>query len=276
MEGGAMRGLFTCGVIDVLMENSITFDGGIGVSAGAVFGCNYKSQQIGRPYRYNTLYCNDPRYCSIRSLITTGDLYGADFCYRELPDRLDIFDTETFNNNPMEFYVVATDLKSGKPVYHKCSEGKENDIQWMRASASMPLVSRPVEIEGKVYLDGGMSDSIPFAYFESIGYKRNLVILTQPRDYVKKYNPAAALMRLLMKDYPKVAEVMSERHNIYNQQLEDLRKSEKEGLAFVISPPSPLNIGRVEKDPNKLRQVYRIGRQTAVSHLNEIISFLNQ
>ena len=276
MEGGAMRGLFTCGVIDVLLENGIIFDGGIGVSAGAVFGCNYKSQQIGRPYRYNTLYCNDPRYCSIRSLITTGDLYGADFCYRELPDRLDVFDTDTFSNNPMEFYVVATDLENGKPVYHKCSDGKEKDILWMRASASMPLVSRPVEIEGRYYLDGGMSDSIPFAYFESIGYRRNLVILTQPRGYVKKYNPAAALMRILIKEYPRVAEVMSERHTIYNQQLKDLLESEKEGFAFVISPPSPLNIGHTEKDPNKLRQIYRIGRQSATDRLYEIRAFLNQ
>ena len=138
LEGGAMRGMFTCGVIDVLMENGIRFDGAAGISAGAVFGCNYKSRQIGRPVRYNKNYCKDPRYCSDRSLIKTGDLYGADFCYRELPDVLDPFDRETFKNDPMEFYIGATDVKTGKAVYHKCTDGGEDDLLWMRASASMP------------------------------------------------------------------------------------------------------------------------------------------
>ena len=148
MEGGAMRGMFTCGVIDVLMENGARFDGAAGISAGAVFGCNFKSRQIGRAIRYNKKYCADPRFCSFRSLIKTGDMYGADFCYRELPDLLDPFDRETFRTDPMEFYVGATDVSTGKCVYHKCVDGGHTDIQWMRASASMPLVSRPVSVDG--------------------------------------------------------------------------------------------------------------------------------
>ena len=129
LEGGAMRGLFTCGVIDVFMENGIDFDGAVGISAGAVFGCNYKSRQIGRPRRYNEKYCRDKRYCSIRSLITTGDLYGADFCYRLLPDELDPFDREAFKNDPMEFYVGATDVKTGECVFHTCSDGEDADMK---------------------------------------------------------------------------------------------------------------------------------------------------
>ena len=141
MEGGAMRGLFTAGVIDVMMEKEIEFDGAIGVSAGAAFGCNYKSKQIGRALRYNINDCKDKRYCSMKSLITTGNLYGAEFCYHELPDKLDIFDCETFENNPMEFYLVCTDVLTGKPIYKKCEKADYDCLEWMRASASMPLAS---------------------------------------------------------------------------------------------------------------------------------------
>ena len=146
MEGGAMRGMFTCGVIDVLMRHGITFDGAAGISAGAVFGCNFKSGQVGRPIRYNKKYCADPRYCSVRSLIRTGDLYGADFCYRELPDELDVFDRIAFRDNPLQFFVGATDVQTGKSVYHLCTDGGSEDMLWFRASASMPVVSRPVRI----------------------------------------------------------------------------------------------------------------------------------
>ena len=142
MEGGAMRGLFTCGVIDVFMEQGIEFDGAAGISAGAVFGCNFKSGQIGRPLRYNKNYSKDPRYCSIRSLLKTGDLYGVQFCYHELPEKLDPFDAEAFRNNPMAFYVGATDVATGKSVFHKCSDGGRMDIEWMRASSSMPVVPK--------------------------------------------------------------------------------------------------------------------------------------
>lgn len=165
LEGGAMRGLYTAGVLDVLMENGIYTDGAVGVSAGAAFGCNYKSRQIGRSLRYNCKYCRDPRYISLLSLIRTGDLYNAQFCYYEIPEKLDPFDTAAFAASPMEFYVVATDVTTGKPAYHLCRDGGRDDIEWMRASASMPLVSRVVEIGGGLYLDGGISDSIPLEWF---------------------------------------------------------------------------------------------------------------
>jgi predicted patatin/cPLA2 family phospholipase len=166
LEGGAMRGLFTAGVLDVLMENGIVCDGMVGVSAGATFGCNYKSKQIGRTLRYNLKYCRDKRYCSFSSLIKTGDLYGADFCYRQIPNELDIFDTKAFLENPMEFYIVCSDIDSGKPLYYKYEKSDDRDLEYMRASASMPLVSRIVEIDGKRLLDGGMTDSIPLQFSE--------------------------------------------------------------------------------------------------------------
>ena len=195
LEGGAMRGMFTAGVLDVLMEAGVAVDGAVGVSAGAAFGCNYKSRQIGRAIRYNMTYCRDPRYCSLRSLVRTGDLYGVDFCYRVIPMELDPFDVETFARNPMPFYAVCTDLRTGKPVYHLLQNGGEEDMAWIRASASMPMVSRIVRLDGHELLDGGIADSIPLRFFESIGYERNIVVLTQPQGFIKKRTIFAAFAR---------------------------------------------------------------------------------
>ncbi len=274
MEGGAMRGMFTCGVIDVFMENGITFDGAVGISAGAVFGCNYKSRQIGRPLRYNKNYCKDKRYCSISSLIKTGDLYNADFCYRELPDELDPFDTDTFEKDPMVFYVGATDVKSGKCIFHKCSDGKQEDIQWMRASASMPLVSKIVKIGNEQLLDGGIADSIPLKFMESEGYDRNVVILTQPKGYAKSKNKLMPLIRILLKDYPLMVDAMEKRHVMYNHEVKDIETKEARGQVFVIRPPESLHIGRIEKDPNELQRVYEIGRKEALKNLEAMKAFL--
>ncbi len=274
MEGGAMRGLFTCGVTDVLMENGIPFDGAAGISAGAVFGCNYKSGQIGRAVRYNKKYCGDARYCSLRSLIRSGDLYGADFCYRELPDELDVFDRQTFRASAMAFYVGATDAETGRCVYHECRDGGEKDMLWFRASASMPMVSRPVRIDGHLYLDGGISDAVPYSYMERQGYDRNLIVLTQPKGYRKKPAAGLPLIRLMLRRFPKTAEAMEMRHAMYNEQMEALDRKEAEGSSLVIRPPEKLRIGHMEKNPEELERVYRIGRQEAEKHLSEIRQWL--
>ena len=274
MEGGAMRGMFTCGVIDILLENDIRFDGAAGISAGAVFGCNFKSKQIGRPFRYNIKYCRDPRYCSIRSLIKTGDLYGADFCYRELPDVLDPFDRETFRSNPLEFYIGATDVNTGKCLYHLCSDGGETDIKWMQASASMPLVSKPVAVDGHLLLDGGISDAVPYRYMEEIGYNRNLIIMTQPKGYKKSRSKALPLMKMMLHKYPAVEEAMAVRHEMYNRQMEEINEREQKGSAFVIRPAEALGISRTEKNPEELERVYKAGRREAERVLPELKRFL--
>ena len=276
LEGGAMRGLFTAGVMDVLMENGIVFDGIVGVSAGAAFGCNYKSGQIGRVLRYNTTYCQDWRYCSFRSLIKTGDLYGADFCYHELPEQLDLFDDEAFQKNAADFYAVCTDCESGEPVYKKIQSAQYTDLEWIRASASMPLVSRIVDINGQKLLDGGIADSIPLRFMENSGYANNVVVLTQPRSYRKKKNSLLPLMKLALKKYPKVVDAMARRHINYNETLDYIRKQEQAGKVFVISPDEKLDIGRTEKDPDKLRAVYAIGRKAAEAKLGELKRFLHQ
>ena len=272
MEGGAMRGMFTCGVLDVLMENGISFDAAAGISAGAAFGCNFKSKQIGRAIRYNKKYSNDPRFCSIRSLLKTGDLFGVDFCYRELPDVLDPFDRDTFRDDPTDFYIGATDVATGKCVFHKCTDGGEKDLKWMQASASMPVVSRPVSVDGYVLLDGGISDSVPYRYMEELGYRHNLIILTQPESYRK--SKASPVMKLLLRKYPAIAKAMEVRHEMYNRQMEEIKEREQSGEAFVIRPSEPLGISRTERDPDMLERVYRIGRGCAESALPELKRFL--
>lgn len=261
MEGGAMRGMFTAGVIDVFMEKGIEFDGAVGVSAGAVFGCNLKSHQIGRAIRYNKNYCKDRRYVSYRAWLKTGDLYPAEFDYVELPTKLDIFDFETYRNCPMDFYVVATDAVTGKPVYKLCNTGDAKDIQWMRASASMPVFSIPVEIDGGVYSDGGTSDSIPLKFMEEKGYEKILVITTRPKEYRKKPYPCMWFIRKLLKGFPALADAMEIRHIMYNDTVEYINEREKSGEIFVIRPNQNLKVKPAEKNPDNLEAVYQLGRK---------------
>ena len=276
LEGGAMRGLFTAGVLDVWMENGIEMDGAIGVSAGAVFGCNYQSKQIGRTLRYNLRFCHDWRYCSLRSLLLTGDLYGAKFCYYTLPLELDLFDYEGYAANPHPFYVVCTDVETGEAVYQHCPRADGVYRDWFRASASMPLASRPVEMDGRKYLDGGIADSVPIRYFEKIGYERNVVVLTQPEDFVKEPSRGLPLMKKLLHRYPKLAETLERRHEIYNETSVYIKQREEAGAAFVIRPPETLGISRTEHNPEKLRQVYEMGRAEAQRTLEALKAFLQQ
>ena len=275
MEGGAMRGMFTAGVLDVLMENGLVTDGAIGVSAGAVFGCNYKSHQIGRVIRYNTEYCNDKRYASFKNLVKTGNLYSEQFCYHEVPEKLDPFDEAAFAASPMDFFVVCTDVKTGEPIYHKCRKGDAEDVLWMEASASMPLAAKIVKIGHYGLLDGGVADSIPVRFFESIGYKRNLIILTQPKCYIKKKNKFLPAIRARYFRYPAFVEAVADRHERYNETLSYISMLEQSGKDYVIRPPIPLEIGAMERDPAQLRRVYETGRAVAQIQVEKIRDFLN-
>lgn len=275
LEGGAMRGMFTAGVIDVMMENGIDFDGAIGVSAGAAFGCNYKSKQVGRVIRYNMKYCADRRYSGIGSLIKTGNIFSTDFAYGEVPLKFDVFDFETYQSNPMDFYVVCTDIETGKAVYHNYGGKDDHCFDWIRASASMPIVSQIVDIDGRKLLDGGIADSIPVKYFEELGYRKNVVVLTQPENYQKKKNRLMPLIRLKYRRYPKLVETMANRHLVYNAALDYIKDRERQGALFVIRPKEKLKIGKVEKNPDKLKEVYDIGRETAAAQIQAIKDFLN-
>lgn len=275
LEGGAMRGLFTSGIIDVMMDAGIEPDGLIGVSAGAAFGCNYKSRQKGRAIRYNKMFARDKRYCSWQSWLKTGNLYNAEFGYHIIPAKYDIFDDEAFDKNPMEFYVVCTDVETGKPIYKKLEKATPLTYDWIRASASMPLASRVVELEGKKVLDGGVADSIPLAFFESIGYEHNVVILTQPDGYIKEHNRLMPLMRLGLKKYPQMIEAMDKRHLMYNEEVEYVRQGEREGRCLVIRPQEKLPIGHISHDPEEMQRVYDIGIETGRKYLTNIKHFLS-
>ena len=276
MEGGALRGMFTAGVTDVFLENGIEFDGAVGVSAGAAFGCNFKSRQIGRAIRYNLANCKDPRYCSFASLLLTGNMFGKKYCYETIPYKTDIFDWEVYRNNPLEFYAVATDIEKGAPVYHRCDTLDKDEMEWIRASSSLPLAARIVKIGDKKLLDGGVSDSIPLKFFEDLGYDRNVVILTRPREYIKAPTSLMKLIRLKYRKYPKLIERLENRHLEYNETVAYVNEKEARGEIFVIRPPYPLPAGQKEHDPERIRQTYEIGRQTALEALTELKIFLNK
>ena len=275
LEGGAMRGMFTCGVIDVMMENNISFDGLSGVSAGAIFGCNYKSKQIGRGLRYNKKYGKDPRYCSIWSLLTTGDLYGEKFCYHEVMDVLDPIDKKTFEENTIDFYIVATDIENAVPRYYNCKTINDKSVSWIRASASMPLVSNVVKIDDYKLLDGGITDSIPYRIMEENGYDRNVIVLTQDFNFIKKQTSLLPIIKIILRKYPKLVEAMAKRHIMYNKQIEEIKEKERKGEVLVIRPDVPLNISRTENNPNELERVYQIGRSIATKSVDKIKGFLS-
>lgn len=279
LEGGAMRGMFTCGVLDVFMENGLdNFAAVAAVSAGAMFGCNLKSRQPWRAIRYNKTFAHDKRYCSLRSLIISGNLFNADFCYRELPQKLDPFDYKAFSENPMKFFVTATDIHSGKAVYHELASCDGAEMDWMRASASMPLVSRPVEVQGAdaklELLDGGISDSIPLKFLEGKGYSKNVVILTQPKGFVKRPNKSLPLMKVLLHKYPNLLKAMALRHCMYNEETAYCFAQEQSGRALVICPQEPLCISRTERNPDELQRVYELGRGEGRRRLAEVAAYL--
>lgn len=273
LEGGAMRGLFTAGIIDVMMEAGVEPDGLIGVSAGAAFGCNYKSRQPGRAIRYNTRFAKDARYSGLKSLLTTGDYFNAQFGYHIVPYQYDLFDVAAFEQNPMEFMVVCTDVLTGQAVYHKMNRVDYDELEWLRASASMPLASKVVEVGGRKLLDGGVADSIPLAYFESIGYDRNVVILTQPEGYVKHRTKLMPLMRIGLRRYPEMIQAMDRRYLMYNRELEFVRQAEREGRCLVIRPDEKLPIGHISHDPEEMKRVYQIGREMGDRYIERIKAF---
>ena len=273
LEGGAMRGLWTAGVTDVMMEHGIKPDGLIGVSAGAAFGCNYKSRQIGRAIRYNTRFAKDPRYSGLRSLLKSGDYFNAEFGYHIVPYKYDIFDIQTFEQNPMRFTVVCTDVLTGEAVYHDINHVDYDELEWLRASASMPLASKVVKVQGHQLLDGGVADSIPLEYFETQGYDRNVVILTQPKGFVKEPNKLMPIMRIALRKYPNMIKAMDERHMMYNRELAYVAKAEEEGRCLVIRPDEKIPIGHISHDPDEMRHVYEIGRKVGEHYIERIKDF---
>ncbi|MCD7882654.1 MAG: patatin family protein [Lachnospiraceae bacterium] len=275
LEGGAMRGMYTAGVLDVMMHNQIQIHGAIGVSAGALFGVNYLSGQAGRVIRYNKRFNHNKNYMGILPLLKEGNIISTEYAYHDVPYELDVFDDAAYKSaaETIPFYAVVTDIETGKPNYVRIrSVYKQMDV--LRASASMPFVSKPVEIGGRRFLDGGISDSIPFQWMLKNGYDRLIVILTRDLSYHKE-PMSPALIRTFYRKYPELRQQLMQRHTTYNDAIDALKEYEKEGRVFVIRPSSPIEIGRIESDPSKLQMVYELGLEDGETQLDALRSYLH-
>ena len=273
LEGGGMKGIYTAGVLDFFMEKEILFSDCYGVSAGACHLCSYLSGQHKRAYRISVNYLDMKQYCGPGSLFTTGDLFGVDMCYGLIPDYLDPYDFEAFTRYEGRAYAVATNIRTGEPAYLPLKD-MHKDIIAVRASSSMPLVSRNVKIDGELYLDGGISDSIPIRQSIRDGNRKNVVVMTKEEGFVRQPTSQLALIKARYFKYPKVTELMAQRHIDYNEQVEYIMRQQQEGKAFVIRPRQASNVGRVEKDRERLQKLYQEGYDDAAGCFQELMEFL--
>lgn len=277
LEGGAMRGMYTAGVLDVFMEEDIKVDGIIGVSAGALFGVNYFSKQKGRVIRYSKRFCRSRRYMSLWSYLFTGNVINKNFAFYEVSTKLDKFDDEEFVKNNTGYYAVVTNVETGKPEYIKIEKCLEQ-LEVLRASSAMPLASKVIEIDGKKYLDGGISDSIPVDKCKSLGYDKIVVVLTQPLDYRKRplADKVIKQIKKRFKKYPKLVETMGNRYKIYNDTVEKIIDMEKRGEIFVIRPSRKINIKVIERKKEKLQEVYNLGIDDSKKQIKKLRKFLQR
>lgn len=275
LEGGGMKGIYTAGILDYFLEQDVMFSSCYGVSAGACHMASYLSGQKGRAYRISVNYLGDKDYCSIRSLITTGDLFGAQMCYQRIPDELDLYDYEAFKRYQGKAYAVATNIETGKAEYLRIKDMKK-DVTAIRASASLPLVSRPVEINGSYYLDGGCSDSIPVKQSLRDGNRKNVVVMTKERGYRRQPSSSTHAIRIYYRKYPELVKDMARRHITYNRTLDFLSEHEKKGHIFVFRPKDNMGIGRIEKDSRKLQALYKLGYEDAKERFDEMMEYLEK
>ena len=272
LEGGAMRGLYSAGGLDVFMQNNINVDVIYGVSAGALFGLNYKSRQIGRAIRYNLKYAHEKNYMGLYSLFTTGDIMNKDFCFNKLVYELDKLDFETYKNTPVDFYAVVTNLKTGKPEYKKIDDAQK-DMEYFRASGSMPFVSKPVEIEGNLYLDGAVSDAVPFKKALEANYEKIIVVLTRPLGHNRK-KKSHLPNKLVYGKFPNFVETLNTSYKKYNETMDLIEKYEAENKIIVLRPSELIKVQRVEKNTNKLQAIYNLGVSDCINNLDKIKKYI--
>lgn len=275
VEGGGMRGVYTAGVLDYFMEKNLYFDDCYGVSAGACHISSYVSKQIGRSIKVTLDYINDKRYCSVNSLIKTGDMFGVEMLYDLIPNKLELYDYDTFNKFKGNFYSVVTNCKTGKAEYIKIKDMKK-DIIAVRASSSLPLLSRIVEINGKEYLDGGITDSIPIKKSIKDGHKKNVVILTRDKTYRKSKPKFLSFFKLKYKKYPNLVKAIENRYKMYNETLDFLEEEKAKNEVFIIQPKLPVKISRIEKDKDKLKELYDQGYEDAKELYEDLMKFLEE
>lgn len=277
LEGGAMRGMFTAGVLDTFMDNDIKIDGIIGVSAGALFGVNYFSKQKGRVIRYSKRFCKDLRYMSMLSLLFTGNVVNKNFAFYKVTKKLDKFDNDTYVENNTGYYAVVTNVETGSPEYIKV-EDCIKDLEVLRASSALPMASRIINIDGKKYLDGGISDAIPIEKCFELGYDKVIVVLTRDLSYRKKSLSLKTINKVKkkFKKYPKLVDTMINRYDNYNNTIEKIIELEKEGKIFVIRPSSEININLIERNKDRLQEVYDLGVNDCNKEINKLKKYLKQ
>ena len=275
LEGGGMRALFTAGVLDALLDiKELDIDGIVGVSAGALFGVNYVSGQKERAIRYNKKYARDKRYMGFYSWITTGNAVNEEFAFYEIPFKLDVFDQEKFKQSKIDFYVVMTNVESGKPEYVLIKDVFKQ-MEYLRATSALPFASKIIEINGKKYLDGGISDSIPIDYCEGLGYDKIILVLTRPKN-THKEDKLNFLYKLVYRKYPNLVERLINMGKDYEVVLKKIKDLENENKIFVIRPPEVLKIGRLEKNEDKIQNVYDIGLNTGIKEKENLLKYLNK
>lgn len=272
LEGGAMRGMFTAGVLDVFLDENIPIHCIVSVSAGALFGVNFPSKQKGRALRYNKQFLGDKRYIGWHSLLTTGNIVNKDFAFYEVPFRCDPFDNQAFKQSGIDFYATVTNVETGGAEYPKITDPFAQ-METLRASSAMPYVSQLVEVEGKKYLDGGIADSIPLRFCQSLGVDKIIVVLTRPLDY-RKTPSSPLLSQIFYRHYPKLVEALQNRYWVYNQQVEEVIAQGEQGSIFVIRPSQKLPIKRIEKDPNKIQAMYELGIADAQRAMASLKAYL--
>lgn len=274
LEGGGMKGVFTAGVLDFFLDKGIEFKNIYGVSAGACTMSSYVSKQRSRALETMTDYLGSKRYMGAYSLLTTGDIFGVDFSYDLVPNYLNPFDYETFKKYEGNAYAVVTNIVTGEAEYIKLKD-METDVEYVRASSSLPLVSRNVEINGNKYLDGGMADSIPIRKSEADGNVKNIVVMTKPVGYRREKEKALAAFKARYIKYPKVYELMKNRHIVYNETVDYIEMQAREKKLILLRPLDDIYIDRLEKDSDKLTALYNEGYKEAENRYDEIMEYLN-
>ena len=276
LEGGGMRGIYTAGVLEYFMEKNLYFPYVIGVSAGACFGASYLSRQKGRNRKVNIDFVRDPNYLSFQNFLKHRQLFGMDFIFDELPNKIVPFDFTRFERGLEEFVVVTTDCETGLPVYFNKENAGKDLLTILRASSSLPFIAPIIEYKGKSLLDGGIVDSIPIKKAVGDGYKKNVVILTRDSSYRKKKSSMSWMLNHSYKAYPKLIDAVIKRHEMYNETLAYIEEKERSGEIFVIRPSLPVKVGRIERNEKKLELLYTQGIEDAKKIYTRFESWLNE
>ncbi len=278
LEGGGLRGVYTSAILDYFVEKKLEFEYVVGVSAGAIMAASYFSKQLERNLRINTKYLNDSRYMSFRNVLKEGAFFSKEFAYRKVPNELEKFDYDTFFSREFTYKVGAFDIELGKNQYFSMRDIRENEkfLDIFMASGSLPFLSKPVLIDNRKYLDGGIGESIPIYQAEKDGYEKHIIILTRNKGYRKKEKEDSFFIKNFYRKYPKVAKGLIERGKNYNESLDYIEKLEKEGKAFVIRPIEDMDVGRLERNPEKIKKLYKQGRKEVEEIIDDLIMFLKK